>query len=58
MKNSRSIFIVFVIALLLSQSVNAQDIFNAAQQSNFPKLTGPYLGQKPPGDETGGSGYG
>ena len=34
----------FIICLLILASVNL-----LSQQSDFPKLTGPYLGQKPPG---------
>lgn len=40
MKTKKRIIIIYV--LLLTISVNAQ-------QNYFPKLTGPYLGQKPPG---------
>jgi Tol biopolymer transport system component len=35
---------IFVISLLLASAVNIN-----AQETDFPRLTGPYLGQKPPG---------
>jgi len=36
--------ILFSFLLVTAITVNAQ-------QADFPKLTGPYLGQKPPGDQ-------
>ena len=36
--------LIFIISLLLAVAISIN-----AQQSDFPKLTGPYLGQKPPG---------
>jgi len=40
----RAIFIAFLLYFILASSSHAQ-------QDDFPVLTGPYLGQKPPGDE-------
>ena len=35
---------ILIISILLVSALSIK-----AQQSNFPELTGPYLGQKPPG---------
>ena len=36
---------IFIISLLLATAITIN-----AQETDFPKLTGPYLGQKPPGE--------
>lgn len=52
MKKSKFLYLTIICKLLFSSYVLAQSLTVAnslSQQSEFPKLTGPYLGQKPPG---------